>query len=320
MLSKVNQIGKHTFNNIFYLCENFTNSKKIFQFEELKEYEYYSKILLYLSERLGKKFNDFKFIIYSKIAQKIEVEDSPLLINDVNERTILFLISDETGKIPTQLASKAKIAFKVLIKQNSIDNVHYFPLGYANGVQQTIIPINNRNINVFFIGQLGRSRIKLYKYFANKNYIPDDLLLLFKKYIKKDFNNYFDKSFIKFTTNFGEGLNLEQYNYMLNNSKIVICPYGAVTEETFRHYEAMRAGCVVVTLKMPDVFPYKDSPLVQINSWYDLNSTINKLLKNPTLIDEIHNKTLNWWNQKCSEESVANYVYEKIIESNTSLI
>lgn len=315
MTQKISQIGQQQFNNIYYLCENYTGSKTIFQFQQLKEYPYYSQILINLYHLLNPEFNNYNFFIYSKIAQKKLVPDSDLLNQFINNKTILFFISDETGIIPLELAKKVKLIFKVLLKEDSIENIHYFPLGYANGTQNKVIPINERGFNVFFIGQLGRSRIDLYKHLAKKNFINDNILLLLKKYIKKDLSNLFEDSFIKFTTNFGEGLNIDQYNQMLNNSKIVICPYGAVTEETFRHYEAMRAGCVVVTLKMPDIFVYKNSPIIQIDNWRDLEGTIKKLLKNPGLMEDIHYKTLSWWKEKCSEKSVAKYLYEKILEA-----
>lgn len=314
MINKISSIDSFNFDNIFYLCENYTGSKKIFNFEELKEYNYYSQIFLKLYELLGNNFIKYNFLIYSKIAQKTKAPDSHLLEKVINKNTILFIISDETGTIPYELAQKVKIIFKVLIKKNSIENIHYFPLGFANGYQEKIIQINERKYNVFFIGQLGRSRIKFYKFISHKTYIPDNALLLFKKIIKKDFSDLFDNSFIQFTTNFGEGLNKREYNEFLSNSKIVICPYGAVTEETFRHYEAMRAGCVVITLKMPPVFPYENSPIIQLNSWSQLSSTIKNLLSNPNLMEDIHNKTLNWWKEKCSEESIAKYVYDKINE------
>lgn len=313
MIKKIENIGNIRFNNLFYYCENFTGSKTIFQFEQLKEYNYYSRIILEVNRLLGEKFNEFEFIIYSKIAQKVIVDDSEIIKNRITKKTILFFISDETGRVPTDIAYKAKAVFKVLIKQDSYQNIYYFPLGYANGTQDSIVPFNDREINVFFIGQLGRSRINFYKHLANKTLIPDNFLLLFKKYLNKDFSKLFQNSYIKFTTNFSEGLKIEQYNDMLNNSKIVICPYGAITEETFRHYEAMRAGCVVITLKMPEVFPYRDSPIIQLNNWNELKKYIDWLLNNPSLLYEIHSNTLKWWEDKCSEESVANYIVSKII-------
>lgn len=313
MIKKINKIIDLEFQNVSYFCENFTGSKTIFQFEQLKEYNYYSKIILEIYRLLGEKFNDFEFLIYSKIAQKVIVDDSDIIKKKINNKTILFFISDETGVIPLDIAKKAKVVFKVYIKKDFDQNVYYFPLGYANGDQNSFVPFNKRKINVFFIGQLGRSRIKFYKHLANKKFIPDNLLLLFKKYLKKDFSNLYKDSFIKFTTNFSGGLNIEQYNELLNNSKIVVCPYGAVTEETFRHYEAMRAGCVVITLRMPEVFPYKNSPIIQLNNWQELNKTITHLLNNPSLLIDLHNNTINWWKEKCSEESVAKYIVSIIL-------
>lgn len=312
IMEKIELIGKTKINNIYYHCRNFTGSKKIFKFDELFEYPYYSKIILNIKELLKDNFEIYDFLIYSKIAQKVLVDDSEYIPSNKQDNLILFYISDETGHIPLEFAKKCKIVFKVLIKENSIDNIHYFPLGYANGDELPIIPIQNRKYNVFFMGQLGRNRMSLFKTFSHTNWIPTDILLLLKQLLPKDFSSTFPKSIIKFTTGFGSGLNRDEYNKVLYNSKIVICPYGAVTPETFRHYEAMRAGCVIITLKMPEVFPFQNAPIIQLNNWDELVPTIKSLLEDQSKLENFHAATLDWWRTKCSEDAVARYVIEKL--------
>ncbi len=298
--------------NINYLCRNYTGSKRLYKFEELIEYPYYSKILINLKNLLKDEFFRYKFFIYSKIIQKISIEDYDLVPNNRNEKLIIFFISDETGEIPKELADKSKIVFKALLKQNNFNNIYYFPLGYGNGQLKQIKPINQRSNNVFFIGQLGRSRIDLYKELLGFKFVPDIILLALKKNLPRDFSNAYKSSFIKFTTGFGKGLTTDEYNNILYDSKIVICPYGAVTPETFRHYEAMRAGCIVITLKMPPVFPFEYAPIIQLENWGQLKTTISNLIDNPYKMQKMHEDVLSWWNDKCSEESVARYLYEKI--------
>lgn len=312
IMEKIEFIGKTKINNINYHCRNFTGSKKIFKFNELLEYPYYSKIILNIKTHLKDNFENYDFLIYSKIAQKLLVDDSEYIPRNRQENLILFYISDETGHIPLEFAKKCKVVFKVLIKENSINNIHYFPLGYANGDELPIIPIHNRRYNVFFMGQLGRNRMNLFKSFSHTNWIPTDILLLLKSLLPKDFSYKFPQSIIQFTTGFGSGLSKNEYNNVLYNSKIVICPYGAVTPETFRHYEAMRAGCVIITLKMPDVFPFQNSPIIQLNNWNELVPTIKSLLEDPSKLENLHAATLHWWRTKCSEDAVARYVIEKL--------
>lgn len=316
-MQKIKSISDINFKNIRYICRNFTGSKKIFNFDELLEYPYYSQIIIKLKDLLKSDFDKYDFLIYSKIVQKSLVDDNKFIPKDKQDKLIVFYISDETGYIPTNFAKKCKIIFKTLIKMNSNNNVYYFPLGYANGLEKPIIPIQERENNVFFVGQLGRSRINLYKSLTRTKYIPSKVLLLLKKYIPNDLSSLLENSIIKFTTNFNTGFKREEYNKILYNSKIVICPYGAVTAETFRHYEAMRAGCIVITLKMPKVFPFENAPIIQLNNWDELLPTVKSLLKNPTKLEDLHLSTLQWWREKCSEESVANYIAEKILNKST---
>lgn len=311
-MEKIEFIEQIKFNNVYYICRNFTGSKKIFKFHELLEYPYYSQILIKLKDLLKQEFEKYEFWIFSKIAQKTFVNDIDFIPKSKKSNLIILYISDETNHIPIEFAEKCKIVFKVLIKENSINNIYYFPLGYANGKKLSIIPINKRKYNVFFIGQLVRNRISLYKALSHKNFVPSNVLLLFKKFLPIDFSSIFPDSLIRFTPNFGSGLDRDEYNKILYNSKIVICPYGAVTEETFRHYESMRAGCIVITLKMPQVFPYQNAPIIQLNNWKELIPTVKSLLKDQNKIKELHEATIDWWQNKCSEDAIARYIAEKL--------
>ncbi len=305
-------INNKEYSNIKYLCRNFTGSKKEFGFEELLEYPYYSSIIENIHDILGNEFYKYEFLIYSKVNQKAEASDDVIIPMDRNPQLIVFYISDETGSIPFRLAAKCKAVFKILLRGQSEGNVFYFPLGYANGKEHEITPILERRNNVFFMGQLNRSRIKLYKEIAGLRYIPDNILLTIKRFLPADLSSKFKNSKIGFTSAFKSGLDSSAYNEFLYNSRIIICPYGAVTPETFRHYEAMRAGCIVITLKMPEVLPFNGAPIIQLNNWGQLWSTIHDLLNDEPRMQKIHQETLLWWENVCSEKSVAEYVIKKI--------
>lgn len=298
--------------NTNYLCRNFTGSIKEFKFDELVEYNYYINIFQHIKQLLGFEFNNYEFLFYSKIIQHGEVSDDEIIPDKNNPHLVVFYISDETSSIPHKLASRSKSVFKVYLKKHSEGNVYYFPLGYANGEGLYPKPMRERTNNVFFIGQFTRSRIKFYKELTGLTFIPDNILLGFKRFLPSDLSKKFEKSKIAFTSGFTAGLNRKLYNEMLYNSKIIICPYGSVTYETFRHYEAMRAGCVVITLKMPLVRSFEGSPIIQLESWDQIWKSINDLLRDENRLEALSRKTLDWWEEKCSEKSVAEYVVEKI--------
>jgi hypothetical protein len=100
----------------------------------------------------------------------------------------------------------------------------------------------------------------------------------------------------------------------LNNSKIAISPKGFTRYECFRHYEAARAGCVVITETNPnpDLWYLKESPFVQLNKWSDLRKCVTSLLEDPEELERLQQRTIKWWENCISEEAVARYMASKL--------
>ena len=96
------------------------------------------------------------------------------------------------------------------------------------------------------------------------------------------------------------------------NIKIALCPPGNTSPETSRHYEAMRAGCVIISTGLPDTRFYKGAPFIILKDWKSLKCTVRELLMQPDKMQELHLATLDWWEDKCSEGAVAKYMTSKI--------
>lgn len=92
------------------------------------------------------------------------------------------------------------------------------------------------------------------------------------------------------TEGFNEGLDYYDYiNYMIN-SKIVICPAGPETPDTFRVYEALEAGCIPIIDIQDGHGKYRkdfwikifgeDFPIAQVNVWDSIDDVIEMELNN----------------------------------------
>ena len=90
-------------------------------------------------------------------------------------------------------------------------------------------------------------------------------------------------------------------------TKICLVPRGT-SFETFRFFEALRYGCVVVTEALPSRWFYKGAPVIQITDWSELEKILEKLLSDKQVLQEKHQESLNWWHKKCSEETVGAYI------------
>ena len=82
------------------------------------------------------------------------------------------------------------------------------------------------------------------------------------------------KSFIKITDGFGQGLTQEEYLSILGNSKLCLCPQGAISDETFRFFESIAMGAIPVVEHLPKLWYYECAPYMKTRSWNELDTTI----------------------------------------------
>ena len=114
---------------------------------------------------------------------------------------------------------------------------------------------------------------------------------------------------------FGEGLSRKAYSEELMNTKICLAPRGS-SLETYRLFEAMRSGCVVIADRQPRKWCYENLPVVFIDDWSDLENTLLLLLNDQKRLSDLHQKTLNWWSEVASPQAAAKHVFSEMSFSN----
>jgi hypothetical protein len=293
------------FDNVRY------SSQSKVEFEELCEIEYLEGILKHLADIMGEEFKELDFVIYS--ANNTQGPNKPAH----PEKTVLLYISDETMRVPHHLKPHFKAIFKCYIPVDRDENVFAMPLGYLKGRYAAQVPkMTDRNTNVFFSGNLNENRFPLYQHFNLFRFIPTwfftRLYYRMKTKLKFNYSSYFPNSYINFTHGFNSGLSKEEYNRYLYDSKFIICPKGFTSAETFRHYEALLAGAVILSEPLPDVFYYRGGPFIQLKSWGEMDKVVNDLIKKPEELQTLQDSAREWWEQKCSEKAVAKYIYQSL--------
>lgn len=279
---------------------------------DILEATYLFNVLKALQQILQNEFFDYEFWIYSQQSHETTEQQLP----HSNKKQVVFIIGDELGRIPYELAKQATVIFKNYIKLNSgVPNVFYFPLGYnKNTLNQEVKPINFRSYNVFFSGNLHHGRVNLYKSLINERFIPASVLIKFRFLWGSDFDKKYIKSYIRFQNGFASGLSSAEYADKLYNTKIVLCPPGYVNPETFRHYEALRAGCIVISEDLPIMHAYPNSPIISIKNWRDLPSLVHHLLLSPDKMQEYQDRVLLWYNSYLKEEKIAGQIADILKE------
>ena len=101
------------------------------------------------------------------------------------------------------------------------------------------------------------------------------------------------------------------YSELLAQTRICLVPRGN-SPETFRYFEALRAGCVVVCEPLPDHWFYRGAPTITVRRWNQLADVLEPLLDDRDTAERYHRASLGWWETHCSEPALGRYLAERI--------
>lgn len=286
-----------------------TFSSPLHLYDNLLEREYIDGLFRHLRCILGSQFDEYEFLVWSGL-QEPEPHHFP---SADRARRVLVYLSDEYGSYPEHLLAEFAAIFKCYLPREESKRLISLPLGYVSGVPKgEVTPINARQYNVFFSGFAQQSRMEFLDVLVHlagglKRVVAPSQGNSFSDSIL-DMSAAFPNSYIQLTRRFAHGLDRSRYGQLLGEAKIALCPCGWKSAETFRHFEAMRAGCIVMSSPLPPTRLYEGSPIIQLKDWRQLESTVRSLLSNPEEMERIQELTLEWWNRVCSEEAVASFM------------
>jgi hypothetical protein len=284
------------------------------------EADYITAVLAELRERMGDAFSEFAFSIFNCSDPAIR----PASFDDPHPRKVLIYTADEKGTLPVELGPQYVAIFKGYVPDSrNPGNIYPLPLGFVNGVShETTLPFSERSIDVFFSGHLNRNRLDLYREFSLLRFVPRWLVEiavanprarnLTRIIFGTDFSRAFDSGYVCFTDSFAAGLTRKAYAEKLSSARIALCPGGFHSRETFRHYEAARAGCVIISERLPENDLYRGAPIQQVDSWRDGIALAHTLLEDKTRLEELQRQTIAWWEEHWAPPAVARDMQEKL--------
>ena len=114
---------------------------------------------------------------------------------------------------------------------------------------------------------------------------------------------------VRTTTSFGASLvaSPEAYADEVGRTKVLLAPRGG-SVETFRFYEGMLAGCVVITEPLPPFWFYDGAPAVVVRDWRRLPGLLDRLLGDPAGLERRRAASLRWWDERLSPSAVGRYM------------
>ncbi|MCP9884160.1 hypothetical protein KBY97_03325 [Synechococcus sp. ATX 2A4] len=289
--------------------------------EQLNETAFLTRCFVTLARELP-CFSSWRFFVFSS-HQPEAVPASAALPGDDK---VLIAISDESPSISATLALQAhyRHIFKAYLPRELLGSrVYPFHPGVVGAVPQLAVrPFAERSLDVFFAGNLNPNRLPLYcaLHPLLRHLSPALARSLVRRMPRRLRRHSLDRladpalgrTSLLFSDGFRRGLAPAAYAGLLHDSRIVLCPRGFSSSETFRHMEALRAGAVVVSEPLPDTTFYRGSPIVTVPDWRTGYLVIQQLLADPAALLERHQASLAWWNSHCSEQATARYLAKRL--------
>jgi hypothetical protein len=190
------------------------------------------------------------------------------------------------------------------------DRKMVLPLGYA---RQTDLPGKPFESRRFLVGFLGSIENRAYSKFSPKRLVATPKVIArsrmadaLQKLVAWAPESVFYGTTASFTESTMTGAG-DRYTEIMADTKIALAPRGS-SVETYRFFEAMRQGCIVICDRLPPHWFYVGCPALQIDDWSNLEAEVKALSADPERLKDLHRRSLAWWDEKLSERAVAQVI------------
>jgi hypothetical protein len=207
--------------------------------------------------------------------------------------------------LPGGTAHGWRLARRRVRRERIPSRLFTIPLGTYNQLDLPMLSIESRPTDLFFAGSIehyGSSR----RLRSPKQRAREEMLAAVERLGRTRSGLQLD---IRRTPGFTASANASPaaYSQALMSSRVCLAPRGT-SLETFRVFEGLRYGCIVVTERLPSRWFYDGAPLLQLDCWADLEQVIARVLDDPAELQSWHLRALAWWQERCSEIAVGRYL------------
>jgi hypothetical protein len=184
------------------------------------------------------------------------------------------------------------------------------PLGTYNQLELPIVPIDERPTDIFFAGSIEHHHRLRHRLGDPKSRSRREMMTAVDQLVRRRPEL---RAELRATTSFeaSAAAPAADYSQALMNAKVCLAPRGT-SPETFRFFEGMRTGCVVVGGGLPPHWFYEGAPMIRLDRWAGLGDVLEPVLDDPRELRRIHRDALSWWRERCSEAAVGRFVAERL--------
>jgi hypothetical protein len=259
------------------------------------------------------------------------------------DRVVAVLLGDEVGRLP-RYADRVRAVFKcygthplrgagglaqygirwlrwlpsgagyALMRARGRDPapVVTIPLGTYNQVDLPLVPIEQRPVDLFFAGSVEHGPGLRHRLASPKARTRREMLNAVERLrgsrpgVRAD---------IRVTPSFDASVagSAEENSRGLMDAKVCLAPRGT-SVETWRLFEGLRAGCVVIGDRLPPHPFYTGAPVLQLDRWSQLDVVLDPLLDGSGELGRLHRASLAWWQEHCSEQALGRFMAKRLNE------
>lgn len=189
------------------------------------------------------------------------------------------------------------------------------PVGYSNSLDLTLRPFDGRNIDVNFAGSVHNKaysrRDPAYWMGTPKEHARALMLDGLERWSRRRPEA---RVHLRVTESYAASMadDPADYSTHLMNSRISLAPRGT-TIETYRVFEGLRYGCVVLTDPLPETWYLSGAPVVEVADWSRLPELLDELLADPARLQRLHEAALHFYAHRCSETAVGSYIAAALV-------
>lgn len=213
---------------------------------------------------------------------------------------------------PRLTAAAIAYARQIMRRKKPAWRVYDFPLGYFRQIALPFVAIEQRRFDVHFVGSVSnrhKASRPLYRFtpkFLSRENMLRRLRRISARYPHLKIETALTESFASITED-----QATRYSQNMMQTKICLVPRGT-SLETYRYFEGLRFGCVVVTERLPRRWFYDGSPALSVRTWSELDRLIPALIADPQRLAEMSRRTMAWWSERCSEAAVGAFMAERL--------
>ncbi|WP_416665726.1 glycosyltransferase family 1 protein [Egbenema bharatensis] len=218
-------------------------------------------------------------------------------------------------RLPLKLNYWLRKVKRLCFTTEDLAPIYDIPPGYFNSEDLPIKNVYSRRYDVFFDGSVVNHVYPVWslRYWSktpkavSREQMVSNLEQFKAKYPQYNIQLACNAFFADASSEVGSN----SYAQNMMDTKVCLVPRGT-TLETYRFFEAMRYGCIIITELLPPRWFYDGAPVIQIANWNNLELVLQKLLNDEELMQILHQQTLEWWENRCSETAIGKYIAERL--------